>query len=293
MARDYSFRFVCQGGALAQKAAFLAASLHHNLRCDHELVACVPEGEGMQAPAAEVLAFLASIGVRCEPVGNPLADDYLIGHKLACLALVSDCGQRVFLDSDILCLKPFYGFPEAGQGAVQAKLEDWNHHADAEWEMLYRRLQLGPPQMTYRSTVLDQPMPLYCNAGVIALAGESGLAEQWIALAREIDGFTELPRRRPNLDQLALAALLVRERTPLSLLGEDYNFPAELRPLDHLDIPWFCHYHDPVYILADDYLSSFVSALCQRYPALRDIARRLDHWAWSHVARQPRGPVHA
>ncbi len=291
MSPEYSFRFVCQGGGLDLKAAFLAASLHHNLRCEHELIACIPEARGIQPPLAAVLAFLQQIGVRRETINNPLAPDYLIGHKLACLDLQTNCTTRVFLDSDILCLKPFHGFQNTGDFTLHAKLEDWNHHTGDEWNRLYRYLRLGRPEMRFRSTVLDQPMPLYFNAGVLAVAANSCLPGEWITLARDIDINLDLPRKRPNLDQLSLSCLAIRRGVSIQLLSEDYNYPAELRPLNHSRIPWFCHYHDPANILADTFLTGVVKRLSTRYGALEQIASQAGQWVWSLSMQERMEPL--
>lgn len=284
---QYSFRFVCQGGGIDIKAAFLAASLKEHLRCTHELIACIPTGENVQQPSDQILEYLSDIDVAIRPISNPLAKDYLIGNKLACLALPTTASKKVFLDSDILCTRPFYGFPETKPYDISAKLEDWNHHSDQEWQQLYHHFQLGMPEMRFRSTVLDQAMPLYFNAGVLVVDKQSNLPEKWIDIAQIIDAQLELPRKRPNLDQLSLAALVVKSSYRWQLLDENYNYPAELRSLNHSSLPYLCHYHDPLMILADGYLSELIARLCASQAKLASIAKTNAHWVWHLAAQEP------
>lgn len=280
----YSFRFVCQGGGLDVKSAILAASLVENLRCNCELRACVPTGKDVPKPLPSVIGFLTDLNIPTVPIKNHIGPHYPIGHKMSCLYKTDEPVVRVFLDSDILCLKRFYGFPNQPQVELMAKLEDWNHHTPYEWERLYTYFGLGPVSTNYRSTVLGEPMPLYFNAGVLVVSAESDLPSRWIDAARRMDIELDIPRKMPNLDQLSLAALVVKHRVPHSLLAEDYNFPGELRPLDHHRLPYFCHYHDPLMVFADAYLSRTICHLSKQFPALGRIIRDYDGHGWFKAA---------
>lgn len=288
---QYSFRFVCQGGGLDVKAAFLAASLKENLRCSYELIACVPSDESVSAPQDGVIDFLQEIGATIESIKNPLAEDYPIGNKLACLALTTNCNKRVFLDSDILCLRPFHGFPEADPYVISAKLEDWNHHSDLEWQDLYSYLGLGKPGKSFYSTVFNEAMPLYFNAGVLVVDNKADLIERWINIANDVDENTSLPRKRPNLDQLTLAVLVVKYDYKWQLLDESYNYPAELRSVNPSFLPYFCHYHDPLMVLSDAYLSGTVARLCLKHKELQSIAQHQADWVWQLAAGEVVKPM--
>ncbi|WP_111976374.1 hypothetical protein [Algibacillus agarilyticus] len=286
MQPKYSFRFVCQGGGLDIKSAVLAASLKQYLRCSYEIIACIPQGEHVAPPQPRILNFFYSLGIKCQPIANPLAEDYLIGHKLACLAVATNCSWKVFLDSDIVCLKNIDSFHVDENVDVFAKLEDMDHHSNDEWQTLYTKLELGPPDKKYRSTVLNQAMPLYFNCGVLAIKNVvNNFAEDWIALARKIDLFDNLPRKRPNLDQMSFATLIIKNKIKHALLTEAFNFPGELRTIDPINKPYICHYHNPIYLLADEGIANVVFSLCEEYGELKNILEKSDFWVWKQLAK--------
>lgn len=281
----YRFIFVCQGGELEAKACLLAASLNTNLKCDFELVAAIPDGQNVQRPSATTIAFLHSINVATEPIKNPLSSDYLIGHKLACFQLESNAGKTIFLDSDMLCLRPFIHEARFEDFSFNAKLEDWHHHHHSHWEVMHRHFNLPQPEFNHRSTVFDEPMPLYFNAGWLAVDqnAASAFAEQWIEVARVLDASNLVPRLRPNLDQLSLPIAVTRCALRIDLLSEKYNFPAELRSLDHVRLPIFCHYHDPHMILCDSLLSGKVINYSHIYPGLGDVLLETKSPVWNAI----------
>ncbi|HEY6853265.1 MAG TPA: hypothetical protein VI139_03390, partial [Gemmatimonadales bacterium] len=67
----YCFAFVCQAGELEPKALLLAASLRRHLRCEHELVAAIPQPESAWGkPGAATLDALRRMGVRFAAIEN-------------------------------------------------------------------------------------------------------------------------------------------------------------------------------------------------------------------------------
>ena len=138
----YCFVFVCQGGELEYKAALLAASLNYAVRCEHELVAAVPAGNNVAPLSDETQQLMNALGVRTVPIENPLAADYLIGYKLACLSVHTDAEKLIFLDSDILCIKEFHHQSRFEHAEFNAKLEDWHHHHIEDWNAIYDFFEL-------------------------------------------------------------------------------------------------------------------------------------------------------
>lgn len=282
----YRFIFVCQAGELEIKACLLAASLRQYLHCNYELVAAIPEASTMCALNPATLTILDTLKVSTVRIQNPLASDYLIGHKLACLQHAGDADKLVFLDSDVLCLKAFYHDNRFTTFAFNAKLEDWHHHDSQDWRQLYNYCGLATYHEDYRSTVFDEAMPLYFNAGVLAVDAQSSavLAARWINLARQVDGNVKIPRLRPNLDQLTLPLAVSQLGLSLDLLDEAYNFPGELRALNPNQLPYFCHYHDPHMILCDQIMSRVTRALLVRFPDLRYLFLSAKNTVWHAIA---------
>lgn len=287
-----SFRFVCQGGGIDFRSAFLAASLRHHVGFPCEIVACIPVADAVAAPDPSVIHFLKAICDRIVSIRNPLPEDYLIGHKLAALKVETDQDYRVFLDSDMLCLRKMIGPPAPPSFLLAGKLEDWNHHSRDEWEALHRHFGLGSPRMDYRSTVFNEPMPMYLNAGCLWMDNLSDLDQRWIQAAWEIENHLSLPRQRPNLDQLALAALILRDQLSVRLLSETWNFPAELRPLDPARIPLLCHYHDPIHVVAEPPVAETISRLTRAFPDLATLAESSGDWFWIAPARTNPSPLY-
>lgn len=278
----YRFVFVCQGGEIEIKASLLAATLKRFLMSDYELVAAVPSGGLVDQPSHQVLHYLQSLGVQIQAIKNPLEPTYLIGHKLACLALPNDVDKVIFLDSDILCLKDFYHQSRFEQYQLNAKLEDWHHHDVQHWHSLYDGLGLSRPAIIHKSTVFGELMPLYFNAGWIAVDAQSSLhlANSWIEIANLVDTSIDIPRLRPNLDQLTLPLAVMKEELSIDYLTEEFNYPAELRSLDQNALPYFCHYHDPHMILCDAVLTGLVRDLLLDSPQLVSILRHSNNGVW-------------
>ena len=280
---SFSFRFVCQGGDLEYKAAVLAASLKYHLRCHYELIACVPSDTSLMRPKPATLEFLQKMGCKIRSIENLISRDYLIGHKFDCLRLPTDYSYKVFLDSDILCTQLFTGFFTEGNPPFLAKLEDWNHHSPEEWSILYAYFKLDAPVFSFRSTVLKESMPLYFNAGVLCMQRESAIVDEWLEVAVDMEENLEIPRKRPNLDQLALAITIRKEDHRFQLLSERYNYPAELRSFDPVAMPFFCHYHNPLMILASKHLTDLCRKIGNAYPSLKSLLQDQNNNDWKLI----------
>lgn len=280
---SFSFRFVCQGGDLEYKAAVLAASLKYHLRCPYELIACVPSGTSLMRPKPMTLELLKKMGCQICSIENMISRDYLIGHKFDCLRIPTDYDYKVFLDSDILCTQLFTGFPTEGRPPFLAKLEDWNHHSTEEWNTLYTYFKLSPPSFSFQSTVLLESMPLYFNAGVLCCLSQSKITDHWLQVALDIENHLEIPRKRPNLDQLALAITVVKENYQYQLLTERYNYPAELRSFDPIAMPFFSHYHNPLMILASKHLTDLCKKIGNVYPSLKSLLQDQNNNDWKLI----------
>lgn len=277
----YCFVFVCQAGALEPQALLLAASLRRFLRCEHELVAALPQPEAVWGrPAATTLAGLAALGVRTAPIVNPIGPEYPIGNKLACLALPTAADKIVFLDSDMLCLREFRPPPRFAIdfNAKPADLASWGGQADA-WAAAYARAGLPPPRRRVKATVSGETMPPYFNAGMLAVRAGSGLGEAWAALARELDADPAVPDKRPWLDQIALPLAVAKLGLETDCLDERYNFPAHLRPLDAQCLPFLCHYHTPRVLRGEPAAHALVLELAGRHPALAAALQARPEWA--------------
>ncbi len=274
----YCFVFVCQQGELETKSMLLAASLRRFLRCEHELVAALPQPEAHWGkPAAATLDLLESLGARRVQITNPIGPDYPIGNKLACLNIETAADKIVFLDSDMLCLREFHHTRrfERGFNAKPADMRTFGAEP-GEWARVYDALGLAFPAVPVVATVSGQTMPPYFNAGMVAVRRDAGLGAAWVECARAIDANAAIRNQRPWLDQIALPAALARLGLEGDCLDERFNYPAHLKPLDANALPYFCHYHSPGVLRREPMANALVVALAGEYPALRQ-AIELDH----------------
>lgn len=287
----YAFVFVCQAGELEIKALLLAASLKRFLRCEHELIAAVPTPASTWGELAEeTRALLQQLGVRIEPIVNPIDPDYRIGNKLACLDVPTRAGTVVFLDSDIVCLRDF-GEPDClrvGFAAKPADLRTFAASAEA-WAPLYAAAEVALPDLHLPTTVSGEFGLPYFNSGVIFAAAGAKLGQAWIDCARAILQVPAMREQRHWLDQVSLAIAVHKLGLVYSALDERFNFPAHLKSVPD-DQPFLCHYHWPRIVRGEPLLLDLVRDLAREYPA---IARRIAGDAeWTALLHEsPRAPT--
>jgi hypothetical protein len=270
-----SVSFVCEPGRLEAQALLLAASLRSTWP-ELELVAAVPRA----LPAATTQA-LAALRVTELKITNPLASDYPIGNKLAALGIGAGDGLRVFLDSDMLCLGG-WDWRVLTSHPLAAKPSDLaTFGSDALWRELYARFALAPPTQRVLSTVSQQLMHPYFNAGMLATTRAAELAAEWAQICLAIDAMQDIHPRRPWLDQIGLPIAAARLGLAVRSLGEAWNYPAHIKPL--LDVPSIVHYHVPAVIAREPALVERVAALLAHYPPVAAVVQA--DAAWQPVAK--------
>lgn len=270
-AQPCSISFVCEPGRLEAQAVLLAASLRA-LHPQLNLVAAVPA----PLPPLTVQA-LATLDVRQEAITNPVADDYRIGNKVAALGVGDVRGLRVFLDSDMLCLRAL-DFRVLCSHPLAVKPADMaTFGSEALWQRLYERFGLTPPQQRVVASIGGQLMYPYFNAGMVATTQAAEVAPLWAQTCRAIDAMQDVNPRRPWLDQIALPLTAAQLGLATCSLGDDWNYPAHIKPL--LGTPGLVHYHQPIVVAREPALTAQVGKLLRRYPVLRDVLEADTAWA--------------
>ena len=287
-----SASFVCEPGRLEAQAVLLAASLrrHHP---SLTLVAGVP-----RALSALTERALDSLRVERVPITNPVADDYPIGNKIAALGAGDTSGLRVFLDSDMLCLRAL-DFDLLRSHPLAAKPADMaTFGSDALWQCLYERFGLSPPSQRVVASIGGQMMYPYFNAGMVATTRASALSPLWAETCRAVDVMHDVNPRRPWLDQIALPLAAARLGLATRSVGDNWNYPAHIKPLR--GEPGLVHYHQAAVVAREPALAEKVAGLLLRYPALRPvlepdaawspvlsaIARSSEALSWRHSTRR-------
>lgn len=282
--------FVCQRGDLEAKSALLAASLRRHVAGAVDLVACLPEPEATWGrPSASTLDFFAALGIRTVGIRNLIDEGYPIGNKLSAVAIPTTAERVVFLDSDILCLRPFV-IDASFRGDFTAKPADLptGVHGDEQWRRLYRAFGLAEPRRRLLATAAEHLLWPYFNAGVLAFRTGRGFPEAWLACARRIDADRAVPARRPHLDQIALPIALAQLGIDFEPLPERLNFPAHLRPLPD-DPPILCHYHGWDVLQREPGLRACVGDLVAEHPTLGDLLSATPIQALAHSPPRSRG----
>lgn len=276
----YTFVFVCQAGELEIKALLLAASLKRFVRGAYELVAAVPtpaEVWGELAPATRQL--LRTLDIRVESIVNPIGTDYPIGNKLACLNVPARDGKIVFLDSDILCLRPMHDglLRAAAFAAKPADLRTFSADTDV-WRPLYAAAGASVPQLQMPTTVSGEFGLAYFNSGVVCADTQAHLGAAWLDCARRILPEPVMQANGHWLDQVSLAIAVNRSQLAYTSLDERYNFPAHLKPLS-APLPFLCHYHWPRIVRSEPALLEQVQDLVREFPAIGTLMARDTEWA--------------
>lgn len=266
-----SVSFVCEPGRLEAQAVVLAASLRE-WHPDLELVAAAP-----RAPADVTSRVLSDLRVRIEPIVNPVAEDYPIGHKVAALGAGLPRGLRLFLDTDTLCVRPLdwqvvRTHPFAAKSADMATFGD-----TPTWQRLYQRFGLALPPQRMVASVSEVLMHPYFNAGMIATTEAAGLAPEWARICRAIDAMEDINPRRPWLDQIALPIAVARLGLAWRSLDEAWNYPAHMKPLG-ADAA-IVHYHQPAVVAREPRLWTQVGQLLARHPQMIAVVEADPAWA--------------
>ena len=249
------FVFVCQQGDLETKALLLAASLRRSLPSRHELVAAIPTpASRWGSPSPATLAILRRLSVRTVEIVNRVSPDYPIGNKIDCLAIETSCRRLVFLDSDMLLLRPIEIAPltAAPLAAVPAS---GAHVGLDDWARFYRACGLPPPSVLTRTLLSGELTPPYFNSGFVSVDGAlaPALSDEWSACAARLLADDDLPRtvRQRFLDQITLPIAAARLGIDIGPLLPEWNFPSWGMRIGDGALPAFFHYQRPVRLLRE------------------------------------------
>lgn len=269
----YCFVFVCQGGPIEPQALLLAASLTHFIRCDAEIVACIPEYPEVKAPTDEAIAFLHLLGVRIETITNPVDSSYLIANKMACLKIDTDAELLIFLDSDMLCVQEFHGSSLLEGSEFSARLTDFSDLSMNEWKAIYAYCKWGTPTLNYKSMVSREAIPLSLNSGFLAVKNAGKFQRTWVNWAIKLNDRLRFPKTRPFLDQIALSFTVMELGLDIQLLDQTYNYSSAIYPIDHHQLPYFVHYYESIHLLGDTFLSDIAHSLMEKHSELRSLLK--------------------
>src|SRR5262249_9612195 len=177
-------------------------------------------------PSRETLEALESLGVQLTTIENHIDPEYPVGNKVSCLLVPTAMDKTLFLDTDILCMRPFFHaerFREtlnlriAGHATWEENPEDWTY--------LYSKFGLTIPTERFLTSVSRVETLPYYNSGVIGVHSGVDLGRTWLDCCLAIDRDPHVQRKRPWLDQIALPIAIQRMGLRVDVLEDEYNFP--------------------------------------------------------------------
>lgn len=105
----------------------------------------------------------------------------------------------------------------------------------AYWQKLYRLLNVDESSVpTVRTTVDQQTIQAYYNSGVMSVRRSAGIFSQWNRNFEKTMNARLKPKQGMfHTDQTTLAATLLQQSTPVTVLPVTYNYPYHL----HAQVP--------------------------------------------------------
>ncbi len=267
----FCFVFICQKGELELKSMLLAASLKENLHGDYELVAAIPEPKsfwGEISPLTKKL--IKQFEIRTVGIKNEIDVNYPIGNKLGCFKIPTDADKIVFLDSDMLCLKPFS--PEehfTEQFCASPINQPWFN----EWKHVYELFNIPYPTERFLTKFTNEEILPSYNAGLFAVDNGLNFSEEWIECCKIIDKAEHIVDKRPWLDQIALPVVVKRLNLKCKVLDKKFNYPHSLPIV--AETPFFHHFPYPLNILNEEIIHDFIKHLTKKYPLLKESCKLL------------------
>lgn len=246
-----SFLYVVDGPRLQAQGIVLAASLRRQ-HPEAAQIAYLPAATAADLPEA-VRATLEASGVTFGilPAKPRWKQPYPHGNKILALSMPRDSEWSVFLDTDMVAVRPLEAADLPGPMQVSVVPEGilgWGKDF-ARWEAAYGHFGLEVPAERIRMLRGKRRMsPPYFNGGFVAIH-EADRVEGlnfgglWLATAREFDWKVPVGGKRPWLDQASLPIAMARFGFAHKIVDESNNTSiSNGRALGGLE-PRIIHYH--------------------------------------------------
>lgn len=270
----FCFVFVCQQGALEAKAVLLAASLRRYLSVEHDLVAALPTPRQQYGtPSKAALTSFEQLSVRTTPIINRISPDYPIGNKIDCLAIETDCPHLIFVDSDVMLLRPIDLSPLSGTRLAAVPASRTQIGKD-HWEQFYLEFNLPIPPTSMHTLISKELTLPYFNSGFLVVESKiaASLANAWADCALKLRRRSDLPERIRNrfLDQVSLPIAAARLGIDILPLGPEWNFPSWSMKIGDTALPAFFHYQKLPKLLEETVTKDILFSLVKSKPSIAD-----------------------
>ena len=287
--KDFSFVFICQAGDLEIKSLLLAISLKKYLSGNSEIVVVIPEINGkVIQPSDFTMDTFRKLEIRIEKINNrfirssmPVVKGDIFSNKIFCFEIDFEGEIIVFLDSDMLSMKPLEFNITFRDYEFLAKQADSSNVR--KWDEIYRVFNIKKPAELIPCTFDKFLLPPYFNAGLIAVKRSvvkqfsTTWLEVFIRISRE--DVSAMNFFNPHYrDQISLAVTVEMLKLKKIIIGEEYNYPIKLRKFNKNGLPYFAHYHNPLTIFRNRKLREIVGAFCNEYPGIIELIRENEGW---------------
>ena len=212
-------------------ACYLLASIREHFPADVQVIGYCPEHKLADIDPAVIRAHeLMRAEIRPMRTEGRWDPAYPHGNKILAALEPRDCAYSAFIDSDVLFLRP--NTPQAliSPGKVSCALATsmlWGEQS--VWDEIYG--VFGMPVPEERVTLVRRSpgrvVPYFSSGLVVFPEGpikDRRFADVWYDTATEIDRKTDLPARRPYLDQMSLPLAILRAGLEWSILPEEQHF---------------------------------------------------------------------
>ncbi|WP_416915024.1 MAG: hypothetical protein ACMUJJ_12785 [Roseicyclus sp.] len=259
---DTHIFFVADGERLEWQSWLLAASLAHahRGRGDVHLYAYASSDWLLQiGPVTRAIYAEAGVDLRALPEPPNWAKPYPHGNKIVAATDPRGPGRGIFLDTDMICLKPLTELADLPATHIAAAPEGrptWG--PDDRWQRAYDHFGLPLPTSRVRLLRGDRPEHLpYFNAGLVAMPEDAQpdgkrFADHWLETALDFDHKCKIANKRPWLDQITLPLAIARFGYTAHVLDESWNHALSHRgsAIDQTPDAHILHYHRFMFLRA-------------------------------------------
>ncbi len=212
-------------------ACYLLASIREHFPADVRVIGYCPEHKMSEIDPGVVRAH-ALMGAEIRPMRTEGRWDpaYPHGNKILAAVEPRDSAYSAFIDSDVLFLRPNRVEALISPGKVSCSVAASMRWGDQSvWDQIYKVFDMAVPtervRLMRRSPGKVVP---YFSSGLVVfpegpVAGRR-FADVWYETATEIDRKTDLPARRPYLDQMSLPLAIRRAGLDWNILPEEQHY---------------------------------------------------------------------
>ena len=252
---DTHIFFVADGARLEWQSWLLAASLaeaHAGHTGVHLYAYASADWLPQVGPVTRAIYAATGVELRPLPPAPDWAKPYPHGNKIIAATDRRGDGRAIFLDTDMVCLKPLTALsdlPETHIAAAPEGRPTWG--PDERWDRAYAHFGLPMPEARIRLLRGSRPLHVpYFNAGLVAMPEGPGpdgarFADRWLETALAFDRDCAIAYKRPWLDQITLPLTMARFGYTAHVLEESWNHSLSHRGSAIADTPYahILHYH--------------------------------------------------